>query len=90
MANYSARVPDGGEDCNGHSIAFDGVCYGSDGRPRDHKLVEAGAEEGTFLAAFDLDAMRAYRAREPWGDIYRKPAAYGRLATPEPARPLRP
>jgi predicted amidohydrolase len=90
MANYAARVPNGGEDCNGHSIAFDGVCYGPDGRPRDHKLVEAGDEEGVLLATFDLDAMRAYRAREPWGGAYRKPAAYGPLATREPARPPRP
>jgi predicted amidohydrolase len=88
MANYAARVPNGGEDCNGHSIAFDGVCYRPDGRPRDHRLVEAGDEEGVFLATFDLEAMRDYREREPWGGAYRKPAAYEALARPEPA-PLR-
>jgi N-carbamoylputrescine amidase len=87
MANYPAPVPNG-EYCNGHSIAFDGVCYEPDGTPRDHKLVEAGHEERVFLAAFDLDEMRAYREREPWGGAYRKPAAYAALATREPA-PLR-
>jgi predicted amidohydrolase len=46
-------------------------------RPR---LVEAGDGEGVLLATFDLDAMRAYRAREPWAGAYRKPAACARLA----------
>jgi predicted amidohydrolase len=83
MANYAtAHVPQrSAGDGNGHSIAFSGVCYRRDGTPLDHKLVEAGEDEGLFLADFDLDALREYRAWEPWGDAYRKPGAYGALLT---------
>jgi predicted amidohydrolase len=77
VANYAAASDRGG--CNGHSVAFSGVCYDPDGRPRDSKLVEAGEHEGVYLATVDLDALRAYRAREPWGATYRRPAAYGAL-----------
>jgi predicted amidohydrolase len=82
VANYPTPTdpPEGDPGpCNGHSVAFSGVCYDPDGRPRDPTLVEAGEHEGVFLATFDLGALRAYRAREPWGDAYRRPAAYGSL-----------
>lgn len=74
MANYAAPQN------NGHSIAFDGIAHGNiDGPGRDMKLVEAGEAEGIYLAPFDLDALRAYRARESWGNAYRKPRTYGSL-----------
>jgi predicted amidohydrolase len=78
MANYATSdLPrDDPGDANGHSVAFSGICYDRHGRPLDHKLVEAGEHEGVFIAGFDLDALRAYRAWEPWGDAYRKPDAY--------------
>jgi predicted amidohydrolase len=81
MANYATpdRPRHGPGDANGHSVAFSGVCYDRHGVPLDHKLVEAGADEGIFVARFDLDPLRAYRAWEPWGDAYRKPRAYGAL-----------
>jgi N-carbamoylputrescine amidase len=82
VANYATPVPLPPDDpghCNGHSVAFSGICYDAHGAPLDHRLVEAGEEAGIFLATFDLDALRAYRAREPWGGAYRKPGAYGRL-----------
>jgi hypothetical protein len=41
--------------------------------------VHAGPGDGIFLAAFDLTALREYRAWEPWGDAYRKPGAYAVL-----------
>jgi N-carbamoylputrescine amidase len=74
MANYPAPGC-----CNGHSIAYSGVCYSTAGAPLDHKLVEAGERPGIFLATFHLAALREYRAREPWGAAYRKPGAYGAL-----------
>ena len=60
MANYAAPQH------NGHSIAFDGVAFnrGKKG-PSDMLLVEAGMDEGIFIAAFDLDLMREYRAKYP-------------------------
>ena len=74
--NYPASVP----DCNGHSSAFDGVAYletlsGS----RDTCILEADDSEGIFMAAFDLDMLRAYRENEVHGDAYRKPEKYGLL-----------
>ncbi len=45
-------------------------------RSRDPLVIEAGQNEGIFLASFDMDALRKYRAYECWGDTYRKPAAY--------------
>ena len=84
VANYAAPGAPPPEDpgpANGHSVAFSGVCYRPDGRPRSSKLVEAGEDECVSIATFDLDALRAYRAREPWGDAYRRPDAYGRLLT---------
>jgi predicted amidohydrolase len=81
MANYA--TPDHPNhtpgDANGHSVAYSGVCYDRAGTPLDPELVQAGEEEGIFLATFDLDALRDYRAWEPWGDAYRKPGAYGVL-----------
>jgi N-carbamoylputrescine amidase len=82
VANYAAPgapPPADPVPANGHSVAFSGVCYQPDGRPRSSKLVEAGEDESVSIATFDLDALRAYRAREPWGDAYRRPAAYGGL-----------
>ena len=74
--NYPASVP----DCNGHSTCFDGVAYlpemtGS----RDTCLVEAGGEEGVYMAELDLDMLRAYRAVEVHGNAYRRPELYGEL-----------
>jgi len=87
MANYPAPV------YNGRSCAFDGIsCAEIDGPPRDHRVVEAGPDEGIVLAAIDLEALRAYREVETWGDAYRKPYAYGPIAaTDAPSPPfLRP
>lgn len=39
-------------------------------------LVQAEEYEGIFFATFDLDAMRAWRAREVWGSTYRRPDRY--------------
>ena len=78
MANYAAP------DENGGSTAIDGMAYGwdeaaKDFRARDMTLVRAGGEEGVYLADFDLEALRRYRARETWGDAFRKPKTYGAL-----------
>jgi predicted amidohydrolase len=92
MANYAALPPGGGlaagEDApwrgNGHSAAFSGIYCDANGRPLDHELVEGGEHEQLLMASFDLEALRAYRQREMWGDAYRKPAAYGALVEDAP------
>ncbi|MGN0625514.1 MAG: carbon-nitrogen hydrolase family protein [Oscillospiraceae bacterium] len=76
----TCNYPNGQPDCNGHSSAFDGVAYlpemtGS----RDICILQAGSEEGIFLASFDLDLMRKYRKSEVHGNAYRHPKKYGVL-----------
>lgn len=80
--NYPAAVP----DCNGHSNAFDGVAYlpklpGS----RDTCILEAGGEEGIYIADFDMDMIRKYRKEEVHGNAFRHPAKY-RLLVEEKIR----
>lgn len=72
--NYPAGKP----DCNGHSSAFDGVAY----LPgltdsRDTLILEAGEDEGIYIAEFDLDTIREYRRTEVHGNAYRHPKKYG-------------
>ena len=78
MANYATP------DENGGSTAIDAMAYAwneeaQDAKARDMTLVRAGGEEGIYLADFDLGALRRYRARETWGDAFRKPRTYGAL-----------
>ena len=83
MTNYAAP------DQNGHSIAYDGIGIEvPNGPSRDMLLVEAGEEEGVFLADFELNRLRAYRNRRVWGDAYRKPRAYGTLVGDKVAPPF--
>lgn len=74
--NYAGGQP----DCNGHSTAFDGIAYAPDGAAsRDTLIVEAGEEEGIYLAPFDMDKIRDYRSREVHGNAFRRPSRYGLL-----------
>ena len=84
-ANYAWGQP----DCNGHSSAFDGMAYrpGEDGS-RDTLVVEAGENEGIYLAPFPLDAMRAYRSEEAHGNAYRRPGLYRALADEAVSEPF--
>ncbi len=78
MANYAAPKH------NGHSVAYDPIVYPvPDGEARDTLVVEAGEEEGVFIAPFDLDQIREYRARETWGNSYRRPRLYNSLTAKE-------
>ena len=77
--NYPAGVP----DCNGGSTVFDGVAYlpeleGS----RDTCILQAPEMEGVYLAALDLEQLRAYRASEVHGNAYRRPDRYALLTSP--------
>ena len=84
-ANYAWGQP----DCNGHSSAFDGMAYRhrEDGS-RDTLVVEAGENEGIYLAPFPLDAMRAYRSEEAHGNAYRRPGLYRALADEAVSEPF--
>ncbi len=72
LANYAPP------DANGHSVAFDPIAFTEKGS-RDSLVIEAGEQEGVYLASFDLDAIREYRARQLWGNAFRKPHRYGLL-----------
>jgi predicted amidohydrolase len=83
LANYAAPPH------NGRSVAFDAVSFDKvDGDARDTLITEAGDSEGVFIAAFDLDKMRAYRERESWGNAFRKPRSYGLLTSLEVQTPF--
>jgi N-carbamoylputrescine amidase len=82
MANYPPRK------ANGHSVAFDGVCFSEDGKARDTLLVEGDDSEGVFLAVVDLDRLRAYREKAVWGDAFRRPRLYGALTDEEVQPPF--
>jgi predicted amidohydrolase len=87
MANYAAAQQPvcSPNDCNGRSVAYSGICFEPDGSARDQTLVEAGTEEGIYLATFNLDELRAWRQQETWGDAYRKPHTYHALVADTPA-----
>lgn len=81
--NYPGMQP----DCNGHSTAFDGIAYGSDGS-RDMLILEADESEGIFVADFPIEQMRAYRRSEVHGNAYRRPDRYGILTSLEVREPF--
>ncbi|MFV0402219.1 MAG: carbon-nitrogen hydrolase family protein [Oscillospiraceae bacterium] len=87
-ANYAI----GKEDCNGHSTAFDGIAYGPDTHgkiaARDTLIVEAGEEEGIYLAPFPMEKIRNYRAEEVHGNAYRHPAKYKVLTEEKIEKPF--
>ncbi len=70
MTNFAGPHP----YCNGHSVA-----YGTHGE----LIVEAGEQEGIFLAGFDLEKMREHRAKTFWGNAYRRPHRYGLITSME-------
>ena len=74
--NYPGTVP----DCNGGSSLFDGVAYLPElSGSRDTCILQAGEEEGIFIAALDLEQLRAYREREVHGNAFRRPTKYAIL-----------
>jgi len=72
MTNYAAPQLDG------RSVAFD-----VDGAT----LVQAGPEEGVFVATFDLERIRRWRVAER-PNVWRRPEVYGSLANPQATDPI--
>lgn len=80
LAVATCNYPDTVPDCNGGSSVFDGVAYLPEAEgSRDTCLLQAGGEEGVYVAGLDLDMLRSYRAREVHGNAYRRPKKYGLL-----------
>lgn len=82
MTNYAAPQD------NGHSIAFDGMAFEENEDSRDMLVVEAGENEGIYIAEFDVDKLRKYREREAWGNAFRKPKLYGLLTSQKVEEPF--
>ncbi len=80
LAIATCSYPEGVPDCNGGSSVFDGVAYLRD-EPgsRDMCILQAGKEEGIYMAELDLEQLRDYRRREIHGNAYRRPEKYGIL-----------
>ena len=80
----TANYPHGQPDCNGHSSAFDGMAYRpGDSVSRDTLIIEAGENEGIYMASFPMDELRDYRSREVHGNAYRHPEKYHALISDE-------
>jgi predicted amidohydrolase len=80
MANYPAPF------CNGASLAIEPMSTGA--VPPDPVILQASEEPGVFVAEFDLERLRASRAREVWGNAFRRPGTYGLLTSPEVRPPF--
>lgn len=85
----TCNYPCGKPDCNGHSSAFDGVAYMEDVQGSlDTCILEAGEEEGIFIADFNMEKIRSYRQSEVHGDAYRRPWKYSLLVSEEKKEPF--
>lgn len=85
----TCNYPEGQPDCNGHSSAFDGVAYLPElSGSRDTCILEAGGEEGIYMAKFDMTMIREYRSSEVHGNAYRRPEMYGILLDKEVKEPF--
>lgn len=83
--NYPATVP----DCNGGSSVFDGVVYLPElSGSRDTCILQAGGEEGIYVAELDVDQLRRYRESEVHGNAYRRPLKYGLLVDDKVTAPF--
>lgn len=83
LANYALPSE------SGHSVAYHPCAFGPGERSRDTLVVEAGEQEGVYLAPFDLDEIRSWRAAEAWGNSFRRPHRYGALANAAVADPFK-
>lgn len=89
LAIATCSYPAGQPDCNGHSTVFDGIAYPPDGSgPRDTCLLEAGGDEGVYMAELDMASVREYRRVEVHGNAYRRPEKYHLLTDTAVTRPF--
>lgn len=83
--NYPGTVP----DCNGGSSVFDGVAYLPDlPGSRDMCILQAGGQEGIYVAELDLEQLRRYRKTEVHGNAYRRPTKYTALVETRKEEPF--
>ena len=83
LAIATCNYPQTVAGCNGRSTLFDGIAFQEEGDGRDMCSFEAPSQEGVYLTSLDLDALRAYRRAETWGNAYRRPRKYQELIREE-------
>lgn len=72
----------GSDNMNGGSVAYSPIAFDPPepgGLPISPVLVDAGAEEGVYIAEIDMERIRRYRSTAIWGTRYRRPSTYGVL-----------
>lgn len=74
---------------NGHSLALDGIAYDKKGKARNMIIVEAGENEGLYMAAFNIDKLREYRKLETWGNAFRKTNTYSKILSKDVDPPFK-
>jgi predicted amidohydrolase len=85
----TVNYPFGQPDCNGHSSAFDGIAYSpKQSGSRDTLIIEAGEQEGIYIADFPVEEIRDYRRREVHGNAYRHPQKYSLLVSEDIEEPF--
>ncbi len=76
VANYPAP------QFNGNSAAYHPLAYAGERESADDlEIVRAGTAPEIAIARFDLERIRRYRAREVWGNAFRRPHRYRALST---------
>ncbi|MFH5834990.1 carbon-nitrogen hydrolase family protein [Proteiniclasticum sp. C24MP] len=89
LAIATCNYPSGKPDCNGHSTVFDGIAYLPElEHSRDTCIMEAGEEEGIYLAQLNLSQLRKYREQEVHGNAYRRPSKYSLMTREEIREPF--
>lgn len=73
---------------HGHSLALDGIAYDKRGKARNMVIIEAGENEGLYMAAFNMDKLRNYRKAETWGNAFRKTDTYGKILSKDVDSPF--
>lgn len=64
----------------GQSCAYSPVVFDGEGKYADNLLLKAeDTSQEIYIARFDMEKIREYRATETWGNAYRKPGAYQML-----------
>lgn len=90
LAIATVNYPVGQPDCNGHSTVFDCIAYRpSEPSSRDTLILDAGEEEGIYVAEIPIDEIREYRSREVHGNAYRRPDRYKILLSEDIDEPFK-
>ncbi|MCK4329859.1 carbon-nitrogen hydrolase family protein [candidate division WOR-3 bacterium] len=82
LANYA------GSHDGGHSVAYSPIAFDKKGNSSNNLLIEAGENEGIYMAHFNLTELREYRKKETWGNSYRKPGCYKEIISTEVQEPF--